>query len=309
LFSRSYLLSLGLSGKLKDTDMIYKTLISVEELSNYLNASSPQPLLVLDCSFDLTNPAAGEQAFALTHIAGSHYVHLDRDLSSAKTGFNGRHPLPTRDDFVATMSRLGLKPETQVVAYDNAGGMYAARLWWMLRWLGHESAAVLDGGFTAWKAADKPATDDRTATSVPSNFVAGNSLVRVVNYSELRSQINQTEALLVLDARAPDRFRGENETLDPVAGHIPHARNHLFKNNIGADGCFKPATELKAMFEPILAGRSPSELVNQCGSGVTACHNLLALEVAGLAGSTLYPGSWSEWCAQSDTLIATGAAF
>jgi thiosulfate/3-mercaptopyruvate sulfurtransferase len=286
--------------------MTYKTLISVEELSSVLNSTSSQALLVLDCSFDLTNPAAGEHAFALEHIGGSHYVHLDRDLSTTKTGFNGRHPLPTREAFAATMRGFGLTPQTQVVAYDNAGGMYAARLWWMLRWLGHESVAVLDGGFAAWKAAGQPVTANRSAAPVSSNFSAGNSLVRAVSYQELRSQINQPNALMVLDARATDRFRGENETLDPVAGHIPHARNHFFKNNVGADGCFKPSADLKAMLEPILAGRAPSQLVNQCGSGVTACHNLLALEVAGLTGSALYPGSWSEWCAQPDTLIATG---
>jgi thiosulfate/3-mercaptopyruvate sulfurtransferase len=286
--------------------MTYKTLISVEELSSVLNSTSSQALLVLDCGFDLTNPSAGEQAFAYSHIAGSHYVHLDRDLSTAKTGFNGRHPLPTREAFAASMRGFGLTPQTQVVAYDNAGGMYAARLWWMLRWLGHESVAVLDGGFAAWKAAGQPVTANRSAAPVSSSFSAGNSLVRAVSYQELRSQINQPNALMVLDARAADRFRGENETLDPVAGHIPHARNHFFKNNVGSDGCFKSAAELKAMLEPILAGRAPSQLVNQCGSGVTACHNLLALEVAGLTGSALYPGSWSEWCAQPDTLIATG---
>jgi thiosulfate/3-mercaptopyruvate sulfurtransferase len=289
--------------------MTYKTLISVEELSSLLNATSPQRLLVLDCSFDLTNPAAGEQAFALAHIAGSHYTHLDRDLSAPKTELNGRHPLPTRDAFAGTMRGFGLTTETQVVAYDNAGGMYASRLWWMLRWLGHESVAVLDGGFAAWKAEGNPITDDRSAAPISSDFMACESLVRSVSYQELRAQIDKPQALLVLDARAPDRFRGENETLDPVAGHIPNARNHLFKNNVSADGRFKSAAELKAMFEPILAGRPPSELVNQCGSGVTACHNLLALEVAGLTGSALYPGSWSEWCAQSDTLIATGADF
>ncbi|MEY4295551.1 MAG: hypothetical protein RLY82_1239 [Pseudomonadota bacterium] len=286
--------------------MIYKTLISVEQLCGALNAMRPQTLLVLDCSFDLTNPAAGEQAFAHSHIAGSHYVHLDRDLSTVKTGFNGRHPLPTQEAFAATMRGFGLTPQTQVVAYDNAGGMYAARLWWMLRWLGHESVAVLDGGFAAWNASGKAVTANRSAAPVPSSFSAGNSLVRAISYSELRTQITRSDALLVLDARSPDRFRGENETLDPVAGHIPHARNHFFKNNVGADGRFKPAAELKAIFEPILTGRTPAALVNQCGSGVTACHNLLALEVAGFTGSALYSGSWSEWCAQADTLIASG---
>jgi thiosulfate/3-mercaptopyruvate sulfurtransferase len=291
-------------------NQVEKTLISINQLASALNsaAESPTsaPYLVFDCSFDLTNPAAGEQAYAAAHIPSAHYIHLEHHLSATKTGLNGRHPLPDRQAFAATMAAFGLTPQTQVVTYDNAGSMYAARLWWMLRWLGHESAAVLDGGLNAWKAAGNAVTSERSAKPATSQFAAGQSLVRAVSYQELRAQLNLAQAALVLDARAPDRFRGENETLDPVAGHIPNARNHLFKNNLATDGRFKSAAELKAMFEPILAGRAATELVNQCGSGVTACHNLLALEVAGLTGSALYPGSWSEWCAQPDTLIATG---
>jgi thiosulfate/3-mercaptopyruvate sulfurtransferase len=264
-------------------------------------------LLVLDCSFDLADPAAGRRAFAAGHIPGALYVSLDDTLSAAKTGRNGRHPLPERAVFAQAMAALGLNAGTQVVAYDNAGSMYAARLWWMLRWAGHAAVSVLDGGLGAWKA-DNGAIE----TAVPAGRTSGtfrlrDSLVPSVTYADVLANIASGERLVV-DARAPDRFRGENETLDPVGGHIPGAVNRLFRNNLAPDGRFKPAAELHAEFTALLGGRAPSTLINQCGSGVTACHNLLAMEVAGLTGAALYPGSWSEWCAQPGAPVATADA-
>jgi len=284
--------------------MIHDTLISAEQLAAALKG--PQPPLVLDCSFDLGDASAGERAYAAGHIPGAAYVHLDRVLSAAKIGRNGRHPLPTKEAFAQAMAALGANDTTQIVAYDNAGGMYAARLWWMLRWVGHRAAAVLDGGLAAWQSAGQP-----LATDVPAaqrgNFSVRASLVDTIDYEGVKANLD-TQRKLVLDARAPDRFRGENETMDPVGGHIPGARNRLFRDNLAADGRFKPPAQLRAEFDALTGGRPAGELVAQCGSGVTACHNLLAMEVAGLAGATLYPGSWSEWCTQPGAPIATGAA-
>jgi thiosulfate/3-mercaptopyruvate sulfurtransferase len=282
----------------------YDTLVSAAQLKDLLRTGGD--VLVLDCGFDLSDTAAGERAYRASHIPGARYVHLEDTLSAAKTGRNGRHPLPAREAFAQAMAALGASDDTQVVAYDNAGGMYAARLWWMLRWAGHRAAAVLDGGLAAWQAEGGALTSDVPAAAARGNFSLRAPLVQTVDYGFIRANLEKPERL-VLDARAADRFRGENETLDPVGGHIPGASNRLFRNNLGADGRFKPALQLRAEFEALLAGRRPSEVVNQCGSGVTACHNLLAMEVAGLAGAALYPGSWSEYCAQPGAAIATGA--
>jgi thiosulfate/3-mercaptopyruvate sulfurtransferase len=284
--------------------MTYHTLISVDQLAAARNAQAP---LVLDCSFELTDLGAGERAYAAGHIPGAVYVHLERTLSAAKNGRNGRHPLPTREAFAQAMAALGIDDTTQVVAYDNAGGMYASRLWWMLRWAGHRAAAVLDGGIAAWKAAGQPLSSEVPAARPRGNFSLRPSLVQTVDYEAVKANIDSRQKL-VLDARAPDRFRGENETLDPIGGHIPGARNRLFRDNLAADGRFKAPAQLRAEFDAITGGRPADQLVAQCGSGVTACHNLLAMEVAGLAGATLYPGSWSEWSAQPGAPIATGVA-
>jgi thiosulfate/3-mercaptopyruvate sulfurtransferase len=284
--------------------MIHDTLISAEQLAAALKGA--QPPLVLDCSFDLGDAGAGERAYAAGHIPGAAYVHLDRVMSAAKTGRNGRHPLPTKEAFAQAMAALGANDTTQIVAYDNAGGMYASRLWWMLRWVGHRAAAVLDGGLAAWKSAGLPLATEVPAAR-PGIFSVRDQLVDTIDYEGVKANV-QTQKKLVLDARAPDRFRGENETMDPVGGHIPGARNRLFRDNLAADGRFKPPAQLRAEFDALTGGRPAGELVAQCGSGVTACHNLLAMQVAGLAGATLYPGSWSEWCAQPGAPIATGAA-
>ncbi len=287
------------------TTTLYDTLISADQLAAALQSATPP--VVLDCSFELTDHDAGQRAYAAGHVPGARYLHLEHALSAEKTGTNGRHPLPSRETFAATMAAFGIGDDTQVVAYDNAGGMYAARLWWMLRWAGHRAVAVLDGGLAAWKAAGQPLSTDVPAAPSAGRFTLRTPLVATVDYAAVKANIDSGERL-VLDARAPDRFRGENETMDPVGGHIPGARNRLFKDNLGADGRFKPAAQLRHEFDTITGGRPAAQLVNQCGSGVTACHNLLAMEVAGLQGAALYPGSWSEWSAQPDAPIATGTA-
>ncbi|MEC5399800.1 sulfurtransferase [Uliginosibacterium sp. H1] len=253
--------------------------------------------LLLDVRHDLANPTAGEQAYAQGHIPGAFFLHLDRDLSGAKNGRNGRHPLPARADFAARMAALGLTPATQVVAYDAQGGMFAARLWWMLRWLGHEAVAVLDGGLPAWTGAGHALDTDAPAPRSAATQYEAPSRVPVRHADEILARLGDATQLIV-DARAADRFRGENETLDPVGGHIPGARNRFFKDNLEGDGRFKSAAQLREEWQQVLGATPPTEAVHQCGSGVTACHNLLALEVAGLAGGMLYPGSWSEWCSE-----------
>lgn len=284
--------------------MSYTTLISVDELITLRDGGIPT--VVLDCSFELTDAAAGRRVYEAGHLPGAFYVDLDQTLSSPPTGKNGRHPLPSQVEFVQAMATLGLNNDTQVVTYDHAGGMYAARLWWMLRWVGHSAAAVLDGGVAAWKAAGQSLDSTPPAPVPRGDFSLRPTLVSVVDFGEVRANVDKGEKL-VLDARAPDRFRGENETLDPVGGHIPGARNRLFRDNLGADGRLKPAAQLREEFDAITGGKRGSDLISQCGSGVTACHNLLAMEVAGLKGAALYPGSWSEWCAQPEAPIATGA--
>lgn len=261
---------------------------------------------VCDCSFDLADPTAGERAFAQGHIPGAAYLHLDRDLSAAKTGRNGRHPLTTRDAFAARIAALGADDDTLLVACDAQGGMFAARLWWMLRWVGHARVAVLDGGLPAWRAAGG-AIEAGPAEPAPrpGRFSLRPALVDTIDGATLRARLGEP-GLQILDGRSADRFRGENETLDPVAGHIPGALNRPFKDNLDDAGRFLPLPVLRAQWQAVLAGRAPSTLVHQCGSGVTACHNLLALHALGLEGGVLYPGSWSEWCAQPGAPVATG---
>ncbi|MEJ6001941.1 sulfurtransferase [Paucibacter soli] len=281
---------------------IYRTLIASHELRELVQARAPD-LLIVDAGFDLADTEAGTRAHAQGHLPGAHYLHLDRDLSGAKTGANGRHPLPERGAFAARMAALGLSPKTQVVAYDAQGGMYAARLWWMLRWLGHEAVAVLDGGLAAWVAAGGSLVTEPTPAPRPSGFVPGPTLAPSLDADALQAQLGRVR---LIDARAGERFRGEIEPLDARAGHIPGASNRFFKDNLRADGCFKSADTLRAEFAPLLAPYAAEAVVHQCGSGVTACHNLLAMEVAGLAGSQLYPGSWSEWSSDPARPVAQG---
>ena len=284
----------------------HTTLISASNLAEHL-AAAPGSVLIVDCRFDLAAPEAGEAAYASGHIPGAHYLHLDRDLSGAKTGTNGRHPLPERAALVAKLASLSLNEGQQVVAYDAHGGMYAARVWWLLRWLGHDSVALLDGGLPAWQASGQPIDSAIPAAPQAGHFKAHAPLAVTIDAPAVMRNLDTRERVLI-DARAADRYRGENETLDAVGGHIPGALNRFFKDNLNADGRFKTAHELRDAFGALFGATSPERVVLQCGSGVTACHNALAMEVAGLHGAALYPGSWSEWCSDPSRPVATGAA-
>jgi thiosulfate/3-mercaptopyruvate sulfurtransferase len=284
--------------------MSHQTVISVPQLRELLDAGRPPVLL--DCRFDLTDPSAGERAYAAGHLPGAHYLHLDRDLAGEKQGpdgrFRGRHPLPTRERFAALAGTLGITPQTQVVVYDAQGPMYAPRAWWMLRWIGHHPVALLDGGLAAWTAAGG-ALDDavpaRAASAAP--YPLRPHTMPVLEVHALQQHLARR---LVVDARAPERFRGEVEPIDPVAGHIPGAFNRFLQLNLQPDGRFKRPEQLRDEFAQLLGGRDPREVVHQCGSGVSACVNLLAMELAGLPGSALYPGSWSEWSADPARPVA-----
>ena len=266
-----------------------------------------EPPVLLDTSFDLADPAAGERSYREGHLPGAHYLHLDRDLAdhthAPGAAFRGRHPLPARETFAATLGRLGIGPSTQVVVYDRQGATFAARAWWMLRWLGHREVAVLDGGLQAWTVAGGALSQEPPAPRAPAAYTPSPSLVSTVDADTLAAGLG---GLRLIDARAAERFRGDVEPLDPVAGHIPGALNRPFKDNLDAEGRFLRPEALREAFLPLLGGRPASEVVHQCGSGVTACHNLLAMEAAGLSGAALYPGSWSEWCADPARPVARG---
>jgi thiosulfate/3-mercaptopyruvate sulfurtransferase len=263
-------------------------------------------VLPIDCRFDLARPNAGREAYAAGHIPGAIYAHLDEDLSSPITPHSGRHPLPHPAVLASTFGRWGIDSSTQVIAYDADTGMFASRLWWLLRWLGHLRVAVLDGGFKAWQAAGLPTSTSMPAPK-PAVFVGQSRDDLVVSADEVAVLVKQN-SWRVLDARAPERFRGDVEPIDPVAGHIPGARNHPFAANMGSDGRLLPAVELAAKLNASLDGVSAERSVMMCGSGVTACHNLLAMEVAGLRGAKLYAGSWSEWIRDPSRPVTRGAA-
>jgi thiosulfate/3-mercaptopyruvate sulfurtransferase len=277
----------------------YTTLIGAAELQSLL--ASGGDLVLLDCGFDLADPGAGERAWAAGHLPGATYVHVDRDLSGPRTGRNGRHPLPARETLAAAAGRWGIAPATQVVAYDGQGAAFAARAWWLLRWLGHDAVAVLDGGRAAWAAAGGALSNDGSMPPPRPPYPAGPAAMPTITAGGLLARLGR---LRVLDARAGERFRGEVEPLDPVAGHIPGATLRFFRDNLQADGRFKPAGQLRAELDALAT--PAAETVHQCGSGVTACHNLLAMTHAGLPGSMLYPGSWSEWCADPGRPVARG---
>ncbi|MFZ6674309.1 sulfurtransferase [Undibacterium sp. Xuan67W] len=283
---------------------MYTTLISASDLAAHID---DQRWVILDCRHDLMDTHAGKKAYDTGHLPRAQFAHLDSQLSGAKTSsngaFHGRHPLPAKEDFIRALRSWGIDHSTQVIAYDAHGGMFAARLWWMLRWVGHRSVAVLDGGVPAWQAAGLPLTD-KLAEGGRGNISASASLVNQVSLGDVLANL-ATSARTLVDARAADRFRGENETIDPIGGHIPGAKNRFFKDNLQPDGRFKSAEELRAEWVAIVP--DPAKSIMQCGSGVTACHNLLALEVAGLNGAALYPGSWSEWCSEPARPYVTGA--
>ena len=268
--------------------MAFKQLVSTAELAAHLDRWR-----VFDCRHDLAKPEWGGEQYRQAHIPGAIFASLDRDLSSPKNGKNGRHPLPDPHAFGEWLGHCGVKPTDQVVAYDAANGATAARLWWLLRWVGHDAVAVLDGGLAKWTAEGRPVTADIPKPQA-SNFRPHVRSEMAVDVHAIAKTLRQR---MLLDARAPVRYRGEQEPIDPVAGRIPGALNRFNMDNVRGDGRFKDAAELKADFQKVLAGRPASEVVNYCGSGVAACHNLLAMEVAGLPGGKLYAGSWSEWIA------------
>jgi thiosulfate/3-mercaptopyruvate sulfurtransferase len=276
----------------------FNTLIQATDLQTLVAAG--QPLVVIDCSFDLADPGAGERAHAAGHIAGAVYAHLDRDLSGPKAPGKGRHPLPERSAFAATAGRLGVAPGVQVLTCDAQGGPYAARAWWLLRWMGHDDVAVLDGGLAAWTAAGGALTRDAPRIE-PATYPHHAPAMPTFDAAELLAHLGRVR---LIDARAGERFRGEVEPLDAAAGHIPGARNRCFKDNLGADGRFKSREALRAEWAPVLAGDAP--VIHSCGSGVTACHNLLAVAHAGLGDGVLYPGSWSEWSSDPSRPLAQG---
>ena len=282
--------------------MSFTTVIEPAEVARHLG--DPRWAIV-DCRFDLANPGAGYEQYRSGHIPGARYAHLNQDLSGPITPSTGRHPLPPLEEFARRLGAWGIDERSQVIAYDDAGGAIAARLWWMLHWVGHEAAAVLNGGLKAWLAAGLPLeVDERRPT--PATFVARPRAEQAVTLDELVPALADRSVVLV-DARSADRFAGQNETLDPVAGHVPGARNHPFMSNLDAERRFLPTHVLRERWSKTLADASADRVVTMCGSGVTACHDLLALQIAGFSGARLYPGSWSEWIRDARRPIATGS--
>jgi len=284
--------------------MPYTTLISATELKSSANQAN---VIVLDCRAELTDPRAGAIAYAAGHIPSALHADADLHLSDKSPGsngeFRGRHPLPSQEAFIEQLRHWGVNSTSQVIVYDAHGGMFASRVWWMLRWVGHTDVALLDGGLAAWQS-----VGGALVTEVPQpergNITLRPSTTTTVSAADIMNNL-ATQKCTVLDARAADRFRGENETIDPVAGRIPGAKNRWFKNNLRDDGHFKTADQLRTEFQPLIS--SPHDTILQCGSGISACHNALAMEIAGLSGASLYPGSWSEWSSDSSRPVATGA--
>jgi len=265
-------------------------IITANQLEELINEGSD--VLICDCRFDLTNANAGYEMYKNAHITGAIYVNVDKDLSGPKTGKNGRHPLPSPEAWAKTRQRLGIANHTHVVAYDSHGGTFASRLWWMLRSIGHASVQVLDGGLDAWNGSvGHTGREPTPLATMPEVY----PYQGVVTIDEMEQNVKADARKMVLDARTPDRFRGENETLDPVGGHIPGATNRCFKENL-VSGKFKSPEQLYKEFVLLIGQQKPGTIIHSCGSGVSACHNLLAMEAAGLSGSRLHVGSWSEWC-------------
>lgn len=279
---------------------MHKTLIDPSALAKHF--SDPNWVIV-DCRFDLTDPGKGEELYREAHIPGARYAHLDRHLSGPKTGRNGRHPLPDTDVLCSTFSDLGISANTQVVAYDADSGMYAGRLWWLLRWMGHDAVAVLDGGLARWQREGHPVRGG-VESSTKRHFKGAPRPGWRLTVDEVAALVGDQSRVLV-DSRTPERFRGIGETLDKVGGHIPGAANYFYGQNLTAEKTFKSPDDLRTQWAPILKGRDPKDVVVYCGSGVTACHNLLALEHAGIHGAKIFPGSWSEWSADPSRPVAT----
>jgi thiosulfate/3-mercaptopyruvate sulfurtransferase len=273
--------------------LAFTTIISTSDLAAHM--ADPRWAIV-DCRFQLADVVWGEREYAAAHIPSAVYAHLDRDLSGMITGTNGRHPLPEATALADTFGRLGIATDKQVVAYDQDSGMFASRLWWLLRWMGHEAVAVLDGGFAAWTAEGRPvvAADADDNVPEPARFTGSPRSDMTVDVADVESRFRGRNSLLV-DARAPERYRGEVEPLDRVPGHIPGAVNSFFQRNLDDRGRLRSSDELRQQWSEVLGGLPADRVICYCGSGVQACHNLLALERAGMKGAKLYPGSWSEW--------------
>lgn len=302
--------------------MSYDLLITAAQLQELL--ASKKPLRIFDCTFELTQPALGEKQFNESHIAGAVYANLDTALS-ARHGIpgahgiitaqgkdapasGGRHPLPNREKFAEWLSSVGMANDMQAVVYDRNGANYCGRLWWMLKWAGHANVAMLDGGLQAWQAAGGALASGQEPTHFQTNFTLAPALAKLVVTQTVADNLGRPTQTLI-DARGAPRFRGEVEPFDPIAGHIPGALNRPFGQNIGADGKFKPAEQLKAEFEALLAGRDPASVVHHCGSGVSAVPNIVAMQIAGLGNAStvgLYAGSWSDWCSDSARPMAQG---
>lgn len=296
---------------------MHTTLISAEQLMA-LAAKADSRLMIFDCSFDLADVAAGHHAYEHCHVPGAVYADLDTDLSDEGTldehgrvipagdaASGGRHPLPSPERFATWLSSVGFANDMQAVVYDRNGGVYCGRLWWMLKWVGHEAVAVLDGGLKAWQAAGGTVTDRREVEHFQTNFTAEAVDASLVTVDGVLKHLGQP-AQTIVDARAPARFRGEVEPIDAAAGHIPGALNRPFTENFGADGKFKPAEQLREEFETLLAGRDPKSVVHQCGSGVSANPNLIAMELAGFGRTRLFAGSWSEWSSDPSRPVEKG---
>jgi thiosulfate/3-mercaptopyruvate sulfurtransferase len=287
---------------------VFKLLIDAAELKSHIGTPG---WLIFDVRHELADHHAGRKAYEEAHIPGALYLDHEQQLSASRTGSNGRHPLPDRSEFAALMRTQGLTSRSQVVVYDGGNSMFAAHLWWMLRWLGHDKVAVLDGGWPAWVAAGGAAEKRiNTAALTEAQALQGMALssqpaMPTVDVDAVLANLD-TSAFMVVDARAENRYRGEVEPMDPVAGHIPNAINRPHGRNLNDDGRFKTADELRRDFGVLLDGRSPEQIVHQCGSGISACHNLFAMELAGLNGSALYPGSWSEWCSDPSRPVERG---
>jgi thiosulfate/3-mercaptopyruvate sulfurtransferase len=295
---------------------MYTTLITAEQLKQLRASGAPH--MVFDCSFDLMNPAAGEEAYRQAHIPGAVYANLDTALSDHGTvdadgnlqpapdaASGGRHPLPSRETFALWLSSVGFANDMQAVVYDRNNSVYCGRLWWMLKWCGHEAVAVLDGGLKAWQESGGEVTDREETSHFQSNFTLGPELRKLVTVDQVVSHLGRGDQTLI-DARAAARYRGETEPIDPVAGHIPGALNRPSSDNIGPDGRFKSAQQLRADFDKVLAGRDSNTVVHHCGSGASAVPNLIAMEVAGYGPTALFAGSWSEWIRDPARPVAKG---
>ena len=281
---------------------MYTAIVSTSVLNELISNHTP---FIIDARHDLMDASAGRAAYAAGHIRGAHFLHLDEDLSGQKTGTNGRHPLPHQSILADKLIQLGLSHNQQVIVYDANNGMMAARAWWLLRELGHEAVAVLDGGMAEWQKQGYDVSTEMPPISSTGTFSAHPSLNTSVTANEILAQLDD-DHYTVIDARAPERYRGNVEPIDPVGGHIPHAINAFFMNNLNDDGTFKDAALLREQWQKIIGKKPLQQIVNQCGSGVTACHNILAQHIAGLKGAALYPGSWSEWCSDTSRPVATG---